>query len=55
VLALAQVQDVLGLGSEARFNVPGTTEDNWAWRVRAEELTADRADWLADRTEATDR
>jgi 4-alpha-glucanotransferase len=54
-LALAQVQDVLGLGSEARFNVPGTTEDNWAWRVRSEELTDERAEWLTGVTRATDR
>ncbi|HFQ14212.1 MAG TPA: hypothetical protein ENK40_05395, partial [Gammaproteobacteria bacterium] len=25
-------QDVLGLGSEARMNIPGTTEGNWSWR-----------------------
>jgi 4-alpha-glucanotransferase len=54
-LALAQVQDVLGLGSEARFNIPGTTADNWTWRVRSEALTDERADWLADVTRATDR
>ncbi|WP_152040022.1 4-alpha-glucanotransferase [Salinigranum salinum] len=54
-LVLAQLQDVLGLGSEARFNVPGTTEDNWAWRVRAAALTDERADWLADVTRAAGR
>lgn len=25
-------QDVLGLGAQARFNVPGTTKGNWTWR-----------------------
>ncbi len=27
------MQDVLGLGSEARMNVPGRAAGNWAWRV----------------------
>jgi len=29
-LALAPMQDFLGLGSSARMNLPGTTEGNWA-------------------------
>jgi 4-alpha-glucanotransferase len=32
-LAIAPLQDYLGLGSEARMNTPGTTENNWRWRV----------------------
>lgn len=31
--AVTQLQDVLGLGSEARFNTPGTVEGNWLWRT----------------------
>ena len=27
------MQDYLGLGSEARVNVPGVAEDNWCWRM----------------------
>jgi 4-alpha-glucanotransferase len=54
-LALAQVQDVLGLGSEARFNVPGTTADNWAWRIPEGALTDERAGWLADLTRESGR
>ena len=34
VLAVMPLQDVLGLGSEARFNVPGTVNGNWGWRAR---------------------
>ena len=30
-LAIAPAQDVLGLGSEARMNTPGTEEGNWLW------------------------
>ena len=31
--AIAQVQDLLGLGSEARMNTPATLGDNWRWRL----------------------
>jgi len=33
-VAVVPMQDVLGLGSEARMNVPGTLGGNWAWRMR---------------------
>ena len=32
-LFVAQMQDYLGLGSEARINVPGVAEGNWRWRM----------------------
>ena len=32
-LFVAQLQDYLGLGSEARINVPGVAEGNWRWRL----------------------
>ncbi|SFL50960.1 4-alpha-glucanotransferase [Halogranum rubrum] len=32
VIALAPMQDLLGLDSHARFNTPGTAEGNWDWR-----------------------
>jgi 4-alpha-glucanotransferase len=37
-LAIAQIQDYLGLGSEARMNIPSTLGGNWLWRVRKEYL-----------------
>lgn len=38
-LAIAPMQDVLGLSGDARMNSPGTMGDhNWSWRVRAEAL-----------------
>lgn len=40
VLAVVPLQDVLGLGSEARFNVPGTVGGNWHWRVAPGALTS---------------
>jgi 4-alpha-glucanotransferase len=38
-LAVVPVQDLLGLGSEARLNTPGTTEGNWRWRLPPGALT----------------
>ena len=36
--AVAPLQDLLGLGSAARMNVPATASGNWRWRFRAEAL-----------------
>lgn len=33
ILAVLPMQDLLSLGSEARFNTPGTLEGNWEWRL----------------------
>ena len=38
-LAVMQFQDLLGLGDEARFNVPSTTGNNWVWRAKKEDFT----------------
>lgn len=46
--AIAPIQDVLGLGSEARMNVPGVARGNWRWRLRCEDLAAVDWDWLRD-------
>ena len=44
-VAIAPMQDFLGLGSEARLNNPGTSVGNWRWRLTDEQLTpAIRAD-----------
>lgn len=34
-LAIAPMQDILGLGNETRMNFPGTTKNNWLWRMQA--------------------
>jgi 4-alpha-glucanotransferase len=39
-LAVAPMQDYLGLGSKARLNTPGTTQNNWRWRALAEQLNS---------------
>ena len=51
VLAVATMQDLLGLGSEARFNTPGTGGGNWRWRVTREGLDPGIADRLAGVTD----
>lgn len=50
VLAIAPLQDVLRLGSEARMNTPGRADGNWTWRFREEVLTPERARALARMT-----
>ncbi len=37
------MQDVLGLGSEARMNLPATTINNWLWRMREDQLKPELA------------
>lgn len=37
-LAIVPAQDLLGLGAEARFNVPGVAENNWGWRMSEAEF-----------------
>jgi 4-alpha-glucanotransferase len=37
--ALFPLQDVLGLGTEARMNVPGTAFGNWSYRCTADDLS----------------
>jgi 4-alpha-glucanotransferase len=53
--AIVPLQDVLDLGSEARFNTPGAPEGNWTWRVRAEQLGQAPADCLGELTDVYGR
>jgi 4-alpha-glucanotransferase len=45
-IAIAMMQDYLGLGSEARMNTPGTSRNNWRWRLTSEHLTADAVEQI---------
>jgi 4-alpha-glucanotransferase len=38
-MAIVPMQDVLGLGSEARMNTPGLAAGNWGWRLTSDMLT----------------
>ena len=51
-LAIAPVQDFLGLGAEARINAPGTSEGNWRFRLTPEQLEALDIDWIHDLNQA---
>ena len=42
-LAIATMQDFLGLDDKARMNIPGSLGDNWTWRLRKGQLTDDLA------------
>ena len=53
--AIVPVQDLLGLGSDARMNRPGTVSGNWRWRLVPGQLTRDTARKLAVMTETYDR
>ena len=53
--AIILAQDLLGLGSEARMNRPGTGEGNWQWRLAAGALTPEAAGRLALMTGAYGR
>jgi 4-alpha-glucanotransferase len=41
--AVVPLQDLLGLGSVARMNMPGQPSGNWRWRMGSEVLTEDLA------------
>jgi 4-alpha-glucanotransferase len=54
-LAIAPLQDLLNLGSEARMNVPGRADGNWRWRVREDMLCSQAFQWLRDLTASCNR
>ena len=51
ILAIAPLQDVLDLGTEARMNLPGRPDGNWQWRFRLEAFNDHLIHRLADLTE----
>jgi 4-alpha-glucanotransferase len=53
--AIVPAQDLLGLGSEARMNRPGTASGNWRWRLAPAQLSRDMAQKLAVMTETYER
>jgi 4-alpha-glucanotransferase len=54
-LSVVPLQDVLGLGSEARMNTPSSNGDNWGWRFREDQLDGAIAPKLALLAEVSDR
>jgi 4-alpha-glucanotransferase len=53
--AIVPLQDVLGLGNEARMNLPGRPEGNWQWRFSQEMLTPAIRQRLTEMTEIYER
>ena len=53
--AILPLQDVLGLGSEARMNLPGTISGNWKWRYKPQVLTRELSERLRKLTMLYDR
>lgn len=49
------MQDVLGLGEEARMNRPATSKGNWQWRLLPEQLASSLTDKLLEITETYGR
>jgi 4-alpha-glucanotransferase len=54
-LSIVPLQDVLGLGSEARMNTPSVNGNNWCWRYENEFLRLELAEKLALLVELSDR
>ena len=48
--AIVPLQDLLGLGTHARMNLPGRASGNWGWRYVPEALTGHLSDRLRDAT-----
>lgn len=48
VWAVAQLQDVLALGPDARMNLPGTGSGNWSWRLLPDQLRDERAEAMRE-------
>lgn len=44
------LQDVIGLGSEARMNTPGQPEGNWQWRFTSDQITNEAEELLSEVT-----
>lgn len=54
-LCMLQVQDLLGLGSQARMNVPGESGSSWRYELESGQLTDEHARRLRTMTEAAGR
>ena len=42
IFSIIPMQDVLGLGSEARMNTPGVAYGNWSWRMKKDKKTLNK-------------
>lgn len=54
-MAIVPLQDVLGLGSDARMNIPSLSDGNWGWRFAPDGLTVELSEKLSALSLVTDR
>jgi 4-alpha-glucanotransferase len=54
-VSIAPLQDILGLGNEARMNLPASTSGNWQWRFQEGSITEEIARRLRELTEVYGR
>jgi len=54
-IAIIPLQDVLGLGNEARMNLPASQSGNWMWRLRSAAINNEAAGSLKELTETYGR
>lgn len=47
-LVIVPMQDVIGLGTQARMNVPSTLGGNWVWRIKEKQLNSRNAALLGN-------
>ncbi len=52
---IVPMQDILGLDTDARMNVPGTVEGNWQWQLNKDLLTTAVKGWLRSVARETKR
>lgn len=53
--AIIPMQDVLGLGAEARMNIPGKADGNWRWRIESDQITENVESQLLSLTKDSNR
>ena len=53
--AIIPMQDILGLGSEARMNIPSTIGLNWKWRLLPDQMKDEDAKQLYEMTKVYGR
>jgi 4-alpha-glucanotransferase len=53
--AIVPLQDILGLGTEARMNLPGTSSGNWKWHMKPGAATTEIATRLKEMVTLYDR
>ena len=54
-VCILTMQDLIGLGHEARMNYPSSVGENWKWRATEEQISAEAAAWLKKASKAANR